>query len=292
MIRKYKERKKRPIGPRRRRREATGYEGGLDSVLGPTNARARLRSGFIYTSRPKSAFTATIQRSRNPQPPNPTSQLLVACSTGSKASVVAFTGMEFSLKRCTGKNMEGINGKQEAVTGDEVCSLQICPCKRKEPTAGHLHHIKEGVKEGTVEPDSDAVFSDEIEEQAISDVKVAAAARKGAQVSCFSEVGQSANAKVEFGKTTGDEDEDEDEVGFTCPYYSEDEFTRPYYSEDEKVNEEEEDYDGETDIELVWAKANADYNKFVKRLLANVKDDMFKDYTPEDFLDSEDLEGS
>lgn len=153
--------------------------------------------------------------------------------------MVAFTGKEFSLKRCTGKNMEGINGNQEAVTGDEVCSLQICPCKTKEPTAGHLHHIKEGVtkrkgqiecfEEGTVEPDSDAVFSDEIEEQAISDVKVAAAARKGAQVSCFSEVGQSANAKVESGKTTGDEDEDEDEVGFTCPYYSEDEFTRPYY---------------------------------------------------------------
>lgn len=221
--------------------------------------------------------------------------------TGSTASVVAFTGKEFSLKRCTGKNMEGINGKQEAFTGDEVCSLQICPCKSKEPTAGHLHHIKEGVtkkkgqsacfEEDTVEPDSDAVFSDEIEEQA---VKVAAAARKGAQVSCFSEVGQSANAKVESGKTAGDADDDEDadEVGFTCPYYSEDEFTRPYYSEDEKVNEEEEDYDGETDIELVWAKANADYNKFVKRLLANVKDDMFKDYTPEDFLDSEDLEGS
>jgi hypothetical protein len=73
----------------------------------------------------------------------------------------------------TGESMSN-----EAVTGEER-SPELCPTKRKEPTAEHLHPLEGGPMENAVLSDKCAgpiALAVEAFEQAIADVEVAAAA--------------------------------------------------------------------------------------------------------------------
>ncbi|KAM3048830.1 hypothetical protein ACUV84_019610 [Puccinellia chinampoensis] len=231
------------------------------------------------------------------------SSSLKPCSNGSMESE-AFTGKEFSLKRCTIKSIEDIDGKQasslklcpaecmsmgdisgdqapslklcpteslrmEYINGRQECSLKMCPTKRKPLTAGHLPPLKGGaIKRKGEEYCSEgdiAVFPEDVD-------KCADVTMDEIEEQVITKV---AAASHHGAPATGFSEEEEDE-----------EF---------EWSTDEEGVDGDAilskaEFQLVLDRADAKFNRFVERLRARNKTILVKSYTAADFVDSDDEE--
>jgi hypothetical protein len=137
-------------------------------------------------------------------------------------------------------------------------------------------------------------MADQDSEQAIGDANVAAAApQKVAPGTGFSdsELGKYADAKVDSGKSMGEEEKAFPETKGTVPDDTvEKHGTERYYSTDEELEWSEYESDNDdVEYQVIVDKVNAKYNRYMQKLLARSTSLVFADITS---TDSDDEDGA